>query len=268
MAILADNKQKLSGSHWYTATGEPCHSMPKAKGEGMRPTTIRDAKAKGLLPSVTNILGVVAKPGLDKWKLNQVALAAFASPPDGAESAEYYCSRIIEAAFDQVVEAADLGSRIHDALEAILEGRPVEDELLPYVQPCIDWKRDKGLTFDEREIVLVNTAEGYAGRCDVLGHGRKGQFVVIDYKTRKTKPGEPCLPYDGQGAQLAAYAVAHWGEDKLDQVHAANAYISTTEPGRFEVYKHPDLRAEWEFFKACCAIWRKVKGFDPRKGAA
>jgi hypothetical protein len=167
-----------------------------------------------------------------------------------------------------VVEAADLGSRIHDALEAILEGRPVEDDLLPYVQPCINWKQDRGLTFDEREIVLVNTAEGYAGRCDVLGHGKKGQLVVIDYKTRKTKPGEPCLPYDGQGAQLAAYAVAHWGEDKLDQVHAANAYISTTEPGRFEVYKHPDLRAEWEFFKACCAIWRKVKGFDPRKEAA
>jgi PD-(D/E)XK nuclease superfamily len=268
MAILTDNKQKLSGSHWYTAGGDPCHHVPKAKGEGLRPTTIRDARTKGLLPSVTNILSVIAKPGLDKWKLNQVALAAYKSPANGQESAEYYCGRIIEAAFDQVVEAADLGSRIHDALEAILEGRPVDDDLRVYVEPCIKWKQDRGLTFSHREVVLVNTVEGYAGRCDVLGHGKAGQLVVIDYKTRKTKPGEDCTAYDGQGAQLAAYAVAHFGEDKLDQVHAANCYISTTEPGRFEVYKHPDLRAEWEYFKAACAIWRKVKAFDPRKGAA
>ena len=42
---------------------------------------------------------------------------------------------------------------------------------------------------------------------------------------------------------------------------------STTvlEPGRVEVCKHGDLVGEWEYFKAACAIWRKVKGFDPRR---
>ena len=263
MAILTSEKSKFNGSHWYTTEGDPCHEVPKKAG-GLRKTTISDAKKMHLLPSVTNVLGVIAKPGLDKWKLQQVAKAAFASPPDGKESEDYYTGRIIDAAFQQVEDAADLGSRIHDALEKILEGEPVEEDLLPYVTPVMDWKQSKGITFDEREITLVNTAEGYAGRCDVLGHGNKGQLVVIDYKTRKTRPGEPCTPYDGQGAQLAAYAVAHWGEHRLPEVHAANCYISTTEPGRFEVYKHPDLVAEWEFFKACCAIWRKVKGYDPR----
>jgi hypothetical protein len=265
MAILTDTKQKSQGSHWYSLEGEACHQIAKAKGDGMRNVTVTDARKLGLFPSVTNILGVIAKPGLDKWKLQQVAKAAFNRPPDGKESAEYFTDRIIESAFDQVVDAADFGSRIHDALEKIFEGEPVEEELLPYVQPTLDWKREKGLTFTHREITLVNAGEGYAGRCDVIAQGKKGQLVILDYKTRKTKEGEKVTTYDGQGMQLAAYAVAHWGEAMLDKVTAANVFISTTEPGRMEVCKHDDLVSEWHAFKAACLLWRKMKGFDPRR---
>jgi hypothetical protein len=265
MAILTDTKQKSQGSHWYSLEGEACHQIAKAKGDGMRNVTVTDARKLGLFPSVTNILSVLAKPGLDKWKLQQVAKAAFNRPPDGKESAEYFTDRIIESAFDQVVDAADFGSRIHDALEKIFEGEPVEDELLLYVQPTLDWKREKGLTFTHREITLVNAGEGYAGRCDVIAQGKKGQLVILDYKTRKTKEGEKITTYDGQGMQLAAYAVAHWGEAMLEKVTAANVFISTTEPGRMEVCKHDDLVSEWHAFKAACLLWRKMKGFDPRR---
>jgi len=265
MAILTDTKQKSQGSHWYSLEGEACHQIAKAKGDGMRNVTVTDARKLGLFPSVTNILGVIAKPGLDKWKLQQVAKAAFNRPPDGKESAEYFTDRIIESAFDQVVDAADFGSRIHAALEKIFEGEPVEEELQPYVQPTLDWKREKGLTFTHREITLVNAGEGYAGRCDVIAQGKKGQLVILDYKTRKTKEGEKVTTYDGQGMQLAAYAVAHWGEAMLDKVTAANVFISTTEPGRMEVCKHDDLVSEWHAFKAACLLWRKMKGFDPRR---
>jgi len=99
----------------------------------------------------------------------------------------------------------------------------------------------------------------------VLAKGKKGQLVILDYKTRKTKEGEKVTTYDGQGMQLAAYAVAQWGEAMLDKVTAANVFISTTEPGRMEVCKHEDLRGEWEAFKAACVLWRKAKGFDPRR---
>jgi len=108
---------------------------------------------------------------------------------------------------------------------------------------------------------------GYAGRCDVLGHDAKGGPVVIDYKTRKTKPKQACKPYDTQGMQLAAYAVAHYGEDMLPQVKAWNVYISTTEVGRVEGYQHESLLPHWEAFKAAAALWRHIKGYDPRQPA-
>jgi hypothetical protein len=81
MAILVENKN-MGGGHWYQPDGTPLHQVPKADGKGMRDTTLADAKKLGLLPSVTGITDIVAKPALMNWKAAQVAAAAFENPPD------------------------------------------------------------------------------------------------------------------------------------------------------------------------------------------
>ena len=55
------------------------HTVPSAKGEA-RATTLRDARKLGLLPSVTNVLGVINKPELVEWKMTQAVLAALTLP--------------------------------------------------------------------------------------------------------------------------------------------------------------------------------------------
>ena len=65
MAILSAKPKRGSGGHWYTATGEPRHTMPKANGDGERNTTISDARKLKLYPSVTSILSLFAKPQLN-----------------------------------------------------------------------------------------------------------------------------------------------------------------------------------------------------------
>jgi len=60
-------EQKSESVHWYTKDGEPAYTIERADGKGFRNTTLRDAKKLGLLPSVTTILGVAAKPGLQNW---------------------------------------------------------------------------------------------------------------------------------------------------------------------------------------------------------
>lgn len=57
-----------SASHWYFPDGTPLHEVPRADGKGQRPTSLRDARKLGLFPSVTNVLSILAKPGLDAWK--------------------------------------------------------------------------------------------------------------------------------------------------------------------------------------------------------
>jgi len=186
---------------------------------------------------VTSILGVLAKPGLEKWKLEQLSLACLRHPKQAEESEAYWCSRVRSAAFEQVEQAADLGTTIHAALEAAMNGEPYDPHLQPYVQSVLQWKASTGIEIVDREVRLVNKAEGFAGTADVLF--RYGQFGmgILDYKTRKTKPGEDVVAYDNQAMQLAAYAATYWGPGNIDRVLAANIFISTTEPGRIEVVK-------------------------------
>lgn len=262
MAVLTKNQ--IKAGHWYAADGTPMHRIPTADGLGERITTIRDAKRLGLYPSVTSILGVLAKPGLETWKLNQVALATLRTPKAEEEGNEYWCNRVRNAAFEQVEQAADLGTMIHGALEAAMAGDDYDPAMTVYVEPVLAWKRDTGIHICEREIRLVNTEHGFAGTADVMFRYGENGIGILDYKTRKTEPGKPVGAYEDQAMQLAAYAATYWGEENVGRVLAANVFISTTEPGRVEVVKHASLERDWQAFRIIAAIWRYMKGYDPR----
>ena len=271
MAVL--KKDQSQSSHWYKTDGTPCHRLPRSRGGGLRPTTLpttlRDARRLQLLPSVTSILGIFAKPQLDQWKMRQVALASMRLERTRGESDDYLADRIIDEAFAQVEQAADLGSRIHDALEKYYDGVPVADDLQVYTRPVVEWKDAKQLEFVERERKVVNTEHGFAGTMDVACRYGHDGIGVIDFKTKKTKPGVAVKPFDGQAMQIAAYGATYWGEANLSRMFGANVYISTTEPGRLEVcsYSPEELIAEWQVFKLACVIWRHAKKYDPRSAA-
>jgi len=243
--------------------------MPLASGSGERNTTLRDARKHNLIPSVTTLLGLFAKPGLERWKQDQLIRIAHENPPLDGESFEDYADRCLVLHEKPVEDAASFGTRIHDAIEKFFEGDPIDDELLPYVKPAFDWKQENQLRFIEREKTMVNLEEGFAGTVDIVGLGANQEKFVIDWKTRKTKKGVKVSSYDFQIHQIAAYAATYWGADAVDaeQVHGANAYLSSTEPGRFEVIKYSpsELKDAWGVFKSACAIWRSLKGYDPRK---
>ncbi|MDD5706540.1 MAG: hypothetical protein PHR35_11485 [Kiritimatiellae bacterium] len=264
MAVLTKNV--IKAGHWYLPDGTPAHRMATADGGGERVTTIRDARRLGLYPSVTSILGILAKPGLETWKLNQVALATLRAPRQEGEGEEYWCNRVRDVAFEQVEEAADLGGAIHAALELAMDGHEFDPDMEVYVAPVLAWKEKTGISIVEREFRVVNTAHGFAGTADVFFRYGDNGIGVLDYKTRKTQPGKPVGAYEDQAMQLAAYAATYWGEENIGRVLAANVFVSTTEPGRMEVVKHPLPQRDWEAFKLVAAMWRYVKGYDPRKG--
>jgi hypothetical protein len=269
MAIIT--KSVMDSSHWYSLDGKPVHTQPTKDGEGQRATTLRDARKLALLPSVTSIISILDKPQLTRWKLRETAKAALnVPPPQGDEPLERFADRAIEHAMSQVGEAADLGTKIHNAIENLMRGSAEEpsDEMRPFVKPVLEWMRSVGVKVTHSEIVLVNAVHGFAGRVDALftwgdGFGKMG---ILDFKTKKTKEGEKVEAYDEHLLQLAAYAATHYSPEHLKHVVAANLFISSTEPGRLEVVKHDKERmvAAYEAFTQMCAIWRFRKGYDPR----
>lgn len=235
------------------------HEVPRADGNGSRPTTVADARKLRLLPSVTNVLNVLAKPSLDQFKIEQAIRAAMMSPKQESESEEYYIARIAAESREPVVAAADLGTRIHHAIET----RTVDGDLAPYVEPVLAW-----LDATPRRLINESTItcpeHGFAGRVDVIFESAK-DYGIIDFKTRKTTPGRSITPYDGHGEQLAAYARAVYGRRRVAYARLINVYISTTEPGRIHVHEHDSTGSLFTNFRAALHLWVAARNYDPRQ---
>ena len=144
----------------------------------------------GSAPSVTTILSTLPHPGLDEWRERV-----------GEEEA----ARVSK-------EATDIGSAMHDMLEAYVRDVPWEGELTP------EAKTAKKMFAAVRMMGLRNLSEVwgievplhyenlYAGRTDLVGVYNK-HLSIIDYKTAKYfKKAEWIEDYK---LQTAAYAVAH-----------------------------------------------------------
>ena len=254
----------LNGSHWYTKDGVPAYTIKKTNSDEDRPTTLRDARKHGLLPSVTTLFAVMAKPGIDRWKLNKAIGAALDTPRDAEEPDERYYKRILTKSFEETSDAAELGTKIHDAIDASFDNIEPAEELKQFVDPTMRYLKTLNLTDVIREQVVVNLDEGYAGRVDLMAR-HKSQNIIIDFKTRKTTEGAKVTPFDFQATQIAAYAMGAFGT--LRNCYGANIYISTTEPGRIEtsVYDEDTLKDEYDLLLNILGIWRHIKKYDPRQ---
>ena len=258
--------------HWYTTEGAAAHTQPTKKGakNPFRATTIRDAKEQGLLPSITGILSVIDNPALNRWKMGKVAEYCFNAPPIGDEQMDEYVANALSKALDEVSDAAELGTRIHANIEAHLKGQPVPHDgiELGMAMDAIEKVYSEDLIIADSEVTVVSHEYGYAGTTDLAV--TKGPLCgILDFKSTKTKEGEPITSRFGQVSQIAAYHVAYWenGGRIKDNAIGYNVYISTTEPGRVEVveYSPDEMREGFEMFCSALQIWRYKNGYDPRR---
>lgn len=238
--------------HWYTKAGAPAYSV-EAKNGNQRPTTLRDAKKLGLIPSVTTIIKCAASPGLEAWKLNQMMLAALTLPRNADESEESFVARVVADSKEQAKMAAERGSMVHAKLENFFETRVVEEEygqiiLSTDIQIChhfgdLEWKPEKSFGHEL----------GFGGKVDL--HSRDGQGVVIDFKTKEfTKDQlEKVQGFDENAMQLAAYRVGLG----IPEARCANVFVSVSEPGLVVIreWDAKELARGWKMFNSLLEFW-------------
>ena len=115
--MLAKDPRAAESTHWYTRDGLPMYTVPSKKDGSPRNTTLRDARELNLIPSVTTILNVAAKPGLTAWLQEQAILAALTLPRDEDEPESVWLKRVVQDSKQQGKDAADKGTEIHEAIQ-------------------------------------------------------------------------------------------------------------------------------------------------------
>lgn len=252
-------------THWYQRDGVPLHSVPSLKGEP-RPTTLRDARKLGLLPSVTNILGVIAKPELTAWLQEQAVVAALTLPRIAGETEDAFAHRVVADSQTTRDGAADFGTAFHDGAERVAQTLEVHaaHPAAEWLRHYRDWYQAQVNTLHWTERTLVEPSRGFAGTADLLIEHREHGLCLVDLKTMKVRPGEKPKPYRSWCYQLAAYREGVvTGEDR--PVKCLNLIVNSLQAGppMEHVWSEEELEQGLEAFYAAHRLWCIEKGYEP-----
>lgn len=248
----------MDGQHWYRPDGSPFYSVLSKDGTE-RGVTLRDARQINAVPSVTTVLQVLAKPALETWKVRQGILAALTLSRLPGEADETFIDRLMIDSKEQAKQAAEEGSRIHDALEHALKGMAYPKTYSEHVTATLaeirrlfpgvsDWVAEKSFAHHW----------GFGGKVDLHS---PSTGIVIDYKGKDGDFSDgKKLAYD-QHYQLAAYNRGL----NLPPTQCANIFVSRTHPGLVasHVWSQSDIFDGWEIFESALRLWKKLKRYDP-----
>ena len=235
-----DNYSKFTSEsgHWYTQEGDPMYTIVGANGVE-RNTTLRDAKALGLVPSVTTIIGMIAKPFLENWKIDQALKSAIALEKDEDESDEEFFYRCKQDSKKIGLEAAKSGTKIHAQIEKGFLGKS-KNKTYKVIQDFLDE------TFPKEEWIAEDSfcaPQGYGGKIDL--YSKSGIFI------------------DFNAMQLSAYAQGC----KYDEPERVSIFVDREDPKFISCHiwdKDTHLK-HLSMFNSILTYWKLVKNYDPTK---
>jgi len=248
--------------HWYGQDGSPQYTVTAKDGQ-QRPTTLRDARKFNLVPSVTTVLKVAAKPGLDVWKNEQLLLAALTLPRVAGETEKEFIARVVTDSKATGKLAAEQGTRIHESIESWYGGNKnvehretamrFEESVFNHFKthPDQPWLTERSFT----------SKMGFGGKVDLYcepdEHAPTG--IVLDAKSKEFGPSDKVEAYDENLLQLSAYRMGLG----LPHARCANVFASRTHPGLTVVkeWTEEELVKGWAMFQHLLAYWKLKNNF-------
>ncbi len=249
--------------HFYSKTGEPVYTVPRATGKGERDTHIGDARKLGLVPSVTSILGILDKPALGRWLQNEVLDAVLKNPPGNLLNLDIdkWKKDVLHISQKKSRDAADRGVEIHDALEQYYLGNKIPNHLLEYCTPVIELLlKEFGNVQWVPEASFAHPS-GFGGKCDLhlLPCYEYPNGVVLDFKTKSADDFTKVKPYFEQCMQVQAYAQGF----RIPNAVCYDLFISTKQPGQMLLHTWDDIESlrAWECFQNLVCAWQLINNF-------
>jgi len=248
--MIIKDKQQDSG-HWYTRQGTPAYTTIGKTGE--RPTTLRDARKEGLLPSVTTIINVLDKAGLTNWKLQQVLLAALTLPREVNEPEQEWLKRVMQDSRSTGREAAERGTAIHAIIESYFEQvyMPVKPAYLDAIDDVLKHHFGNQPWLAEKSF---GHPLGFGGKCDLMAKPVNGQGTgyIVDFKTKDTDLDKVDVYFEHE-LQLASYREGL----NLPNARCAIVFVNgTTNQVKLVEVEESKLQNGWECFQHLLRVYQ------------
>jgi hypothetical protein len=247
--------------HWYKKDGSPCYTQPNRSRPGEhRSTTIIDARRLGLYPSVTTIIAQLDKPGLNRWKEDQLLNTAFKEIKTGDSDEEIlsWKSSVLRKSKRKGNDAAAVGSQIHDALEQYYSDNTFSSKFRKYVDPVKDSMHSRFGNLEWVPEKAFGCSLGFGGKVDL--HFPNEDGIVLDFKTKTTAKFESVKPYIEHAMQLAAYRVGLG----IPNATCYNVFISVNNPGDLFIHEWDadEIDRAWKMFSYLLNFWKVANRFE------
>jgi hypothetical protein len=248
--MIVKEKQQDTG-HWYTRQGTPAYTTIGKTGE--RPTTLRDARKEGLLPSTTTIINILDKAGLTNWKLQQVLLSALTLPREPQESEQDWLVRVMKDSRETGYKAANRGTEIHGIIESWFE------QVYMPEKPAYLENIDRTLydAFGEQAWLCEKSFAhplGYGGRVDLMAKPINGQGTgfVVDFKTKDIDLDKVDVYFEME-LQLASYREGL----NLPNARCAILFVNgTTNQVKLVEIEEAQLQKSWDCFQHLLRVYQ------------
>ena len=220
-------------------------------------------------PGSTTVLKVLDKPALIPWAAkcvsDNIKEALFLrSGKTGViniekEDVETICTEGKNIYKKKSSDAADIGTRVHRAIDAIIRGEtPVlADDIKDGVQGFLDWKASHSLKIELGDTKIASKLFGYGGSLDMVAFDGN-EAIIFDFKTTKKRKDRDHGIYDEAAYQLASYRQA-FKETYGIPVKAVYGLWLNKEKPEFKAVKiaNPDIC--FEGFLACLKMTQIAK---------
>ncbi len=261
--------------HWYQReTGVAVYEVPMTSKEGMRRTSLKDARKLDLVPSVTTINKAMAAPGLEIWKAEQLLQSALTLPKQQGETLDAYAKRVVEDSKQQGITAANRGKQLHAAIEDYIRG---------HIAP--EWKEhlillDKTLEQHGIDIHAGQPEHSFAAQVGGLWYGGKidyyrnqkdhflGDSIILDFKSKDKIEPKKQLVYEEHAMQIAAYGYGLFGRITSSKpwdweaFRGLNVFVGVQDC-EIRVHEHTpeDLEHAFELFRSILDFWTRKNKF-------
>lgn len=238
--------KEIRKGHWYTGTVNGVEHGP--------------------FPSVTKIKGIVDKSGpLMIWARREALKLAEQTIKEylrhGEQLTEENLAELIAKADKQPDrvkdEAADIGSKIHDAIDLYINGQePVLDDQSRHgYENFQKWLTSENIKLIKGDTSLVSIKHGFGGRADAYGL-QNGELILMDWKSSKAL-------YDDFALQLGGYAIATEETLGVMPKRAKVVRFGKTDPDDFEA-KDVNVPNAVNAFLCALNLWKSLNSKEAK----